>query len=51
MSPNFIGLMIVLFLSFISQAANLKAVSWLLKLVRYLGDCLSNIIQPEIRGC
>ncbi|HMU42122.1 MAG TPA: diadenylate cyclase CdaA [Ignavibacteriaceae bacterium] len=46
----FIGLMIVLFLSFISQAANLKAVSWLLKLVTDIWVIAFLILfQPEIR--
>ncbi len=36
----FIGLVIILFLSFIAQAASLRALGWLLKLItRYLGNC------------
>lgn len=46
----FIGLMIILVLSFISQAANLKALSWLLKLVTDIWVIAFLILfQPEIR--
>ena len=46
----FIGLMIVLVLSFISQAANFRALSWLLKLVTDIWVIAFLILfQPEIR--
>lgn len=46
----FIGLMIVLLLSFAAQAANLKALSWLLKLVTDIWVIVFVILfQPEIR--
>ncbi len=46
----FIGLMIVLLLSFAAQAANLKALSWLLKLVTDIWVIAFVILfQPEIR--
>ena len=46
----FIGLMIVLLLSFAAQAANFKALSWLLKLVTDIWVIAFVILfQPEIR--
>jgi len=46
----FIGLMIILVLSFISQAANFRALSWLLKLVTDIWVIAFLILfQPEIR--
>jgi diadenylate cyclase len=46
----FIGLMIILLLSFISQAVNLRASSWLLKLVTDIWVIAFIILfQPEIR--
>ncbi len=46
----FMGLMIVLVLSFVAQAANLKALSWLLKLVTDIWVIAFVILfQPEIR--
>ncbi|NWF49115.1 MAG: TIGR00159 family protein [Ignavibacteriaceae bacterium] len=46
----FFGLMIVLILSFIAQAANFKALSWLLKLVTDIWVIAFLILfQPEIR--
>lgn len=46
----FVGLMIILVLSFISQAANLRALSWLLKLVTDIWVIAFLILfQPEIR--
>ncbi|QQS37930.1 MAG: TIGR00159 family protein [Ignavibacteriales bacterium] len=46
----FIGLMIVLILSFVSQASNLRALSWLLKLVTDIWVIAFVILfQPEIR--
>jgi diadenylate cyclase len=46
----FLGLMIVLVLSFVAQAANLKALSWLLKLVTdYWVIAFVILFQPEIR--
>jgi len=46
----FVGLMIVLVLSFISQAANFRALSWLLKLVTDIWVIAFLILfQPEIR--
>lgn len=46
----FIGLMLVLVLSFISQAANFRALSWLLKLVTDIWVIAFLILfQPEIR--
>ncbi len=46
----FIGLMIVLVLSFIAQAANMRALSWLLKLVTDIWVIAFVILfQPEIR--
>ena len=46
----FIGLMIILVISFISQAANLKALSWLLKLITDIWVIAFLILfQPEIR--
>ena len=46
----FIGLIIVLLLSFISQAANLKAFSWILKLITDIWVIAFIILfQPEIR--
>lgn len=46
----FVGLMVVLVLSFVSQAANFKAVSWLLKLVSDIWVIAFIILfQPEIR--
>lgn len=46
----FIGLMVILVLSFVSQAANFKAVSWLLKLVSDIWVIAFIILfQPEIR--
>jgi diadenylate cyclase len=49
-SQIFLGLMIVLFLSFTSQAANLKALSWLLKFITDIWIIAFIILfQPEIR--
>lgn len=49
-SQIFIGLVIVLLLSFIAQAANFKALGWLLKLVRDIWVIAFIILfQPEIR--
>ncbi|MGE5437167.1 MAG: diadenylate cyclase CdaA [Syntrophothermus sp.] len=49
-SQIFIGLMIILVFSFVSQAANLKALSWLLKLVTDIWVIAFLILfQPEIR--
>jgi diadenylate cyclase len=49
-SQIFIGLIIVLFLSFLAQAINLKAVGWLLKLVTDIWVIAFIILfQPEIR--
>jgi len=46
----FIGLMLVLVLSFVSQAANFKALSWLLKLITDIWVIAFLILfQPEIR--
>lgn len=46
----FLGLMIVLILSFVSQATNLRALSWLLKLVTDIWVIAFVILfQPEIR--
>lgn len=46
----FIGLVIVLVLSFVSQAANLKALSWILKLLTDIWVVAFLILfQPEIR--
>lgn len=46
----FVGLMIILVLSFISQAANFRALSWLLKLVTDIWVIAFLILfQPEIR--
>ncbi len=46
----FVGLIIILVLSFVSQAANFKAVSWLLKLVTDIWVIAFVILfQPEIR--
>ncbi len=46
----FLGLMIILILSFIAQAANLRALSWLLKLVTDIWVIAFVILfQPEIR--
>ena len=46
----FVGLMIVLVLSFVSQAINLRALSWLLKLVTDIWVIAFLILfQPEIR--
>ena len=46
----FIGLMIILFLSFISQAANFRVLSWLLKLITDIWVIAFLILfQPEIR--
>lgn len=46
----FIGLMLVLVLSFVSQAANFRALSWLLKLVTDIWVLAFLILfQPEIR--
>jgi len=46
----FIGLIVVLILSFIAQAANLKAVGWLLKLITDIWVIAFIILfQPEIR--
>lgn len=46
----FIGLMIVLVLSFVSQAINLRALSWLLKLITDIWVIAFLILfQPEIR--
>jgi len=46
----FMGLMIILVLSFISQAANFRALSWLLKLVTDIWVIAFLILfQPEIR--
>jgi diadenylate cyclase len=49
-SQIFSGLMIILFLSFVSQAANFRALSWLLKLVTDIWVIAFLILfQPEIR--
>jgi diadenylate cyclase len=49
-SQIFAGLMIILLLSFVSQAANFRAVSWLLKLVTDIWVIAFLILfQPEIR--
>lgn len=49
-SQIFVGLMIVLLLSFASQAANLKALSWLLKFITDIWIVAFIILfQPEIR--
>ena len=46
----FVGLMIILFLSFVAQAANLRVLSWLLKLVTDIWVIAFVILfQPEIR--
>ena len=46
----FIGLMIILMISFIAQAINLKAVSWLLRLITDIWVIAFVILfQPEIR--
>ncbi len=46
----FIGLMIVLLLSFVSQAANFRALSWLLKLITDIWVIAFLILfQPELR--
>ena len=46
----FIGLIIILFLSFIAQAINLKALGWLLKLITDIWVIAFIILfQPEIR--
>jgi len=46
----FIGLMIILLISFISQAANFRALSWLLKLITDIWVIAFLILfQPEIR--
>ena len=46
----FIGLMIILMISFVAQAINLKALSWLLKLVTDIWVIAFVILfQPEIR--
>ncbi|MCJ7553615.1 MAG: diadenylate cyclase CdaA [Ignavibacteriaceae bacterium] len=46
----FVGLMIILLISFLSQAANLRAVSWLLKLLTDIWVIAFIILfQPEIR--
>ncbi len=46
----FIGLMIILVISFISQAVNLRALSWLLKLITDIWVIAFLILfQPEIR--
>jgi diadenylate cyclase len=46
----FIGLMIILILSFISQASNLRVLSWLLKLITDIWVIAFLILfQPEIR--
>ena len=46
----FMGLMIVLLLSFASQAANFRALSWLLKLITDIWVIAFLILfQPEIR--
>lgn len=46
----FIGLMIILILSFVSQASNFRALSWLLKLVTDIWVIAFVILfQPEIR--
>jgi len=46
----FVGLMIVLVLSFVSQAINLRALSWLLKLITDIWVIAFLILfQPEIR--
>lgn len=46
----FYGLLIVLFLSFVAQAANFKAVGWLLKLISEVWVIAFIILfQPEIR--
>lgn len=49
-SQIFFGLIIVLLLSFIAQAANLKAIGWLLKLISDIWVIAFIILfQPEIR--
>lgn len=49
-SQIFIGLMIILLLSFAAQAANFKELSWLLKLVTDIWVIAFVILfQPEIR--
>ncbi len=49
-SQIFAGLMIILLLSFVSQAANFRALSWLLKLVTDIWVIAFLILfQPEIR--
>jgi diadenylate cyclase len=46
----FVGLMIILFLSFVSQAANFKVLSWLLKLITDIWVIAFVVLfQPEIR--
>ena len=46
----FVGLMVILFLSFISQAINLKVLNWLLRLVTDIWVIAFVILfQPEIR--
>lgn len=46
----FVGLMIVLLLSFVSQAVNLRALSWMLKLITDIWVIAFLILfQPEIR--
>ena len=46
----FVGLMIILLISFISQAANFRALSWLLKLITDIWVIAFLILfQPEIR--
>ncbi|HED05165.1 MAG TPA: TIGR00159 family protein [Ignavibacteria bacterium] len=46
----FIGLMIIFFLSFIAQAANLRVLSWMLKLITDIWVIAFIILfQPEIR--
>ena len=46
----FVGLIIVLFLSFVAQAASFKALGWLLKLVSDIWVIAFIILfQPEIR--
>ena len=46
----FIGLMIILMISFVAQAINLKALSWLLSLITNIWVIAFLIIfQPEIR--
>lgn len=49
-SQIFIGLLIILFFSFISQVIHLRAVSWLLKLIKDVWVIAFVILfQPEIR--